>query len=112
MVLKRSRNSRFYNTPLVLYNGIETLHKWVEPSWIRNKPADEFIGTFTVDGSTEGRPDLISSVIYNTPLLDWVIISFNATHYPESNAKSVLNWPISGTVVRYPIEIVVLPTLG
>lgn len=112
MVLRASKNSRFYNTPLAIFNGNETLHKWVEPSWVRNKPADQYIGTFTVDASTEGRPDLISSLLYNTPYLDWVLISFNYTHYPESDAKSVLNWPRVGTIVRYPLDIVVLPTFS
>lgn len=100
--------SRLKTTDEIIVDGKETLGAWDRPSFLVEKPSDEFIATFTVSSALEGRPDLISNQVYGTPLLDWVIISFNAV-YNDNGARDVLNWPKSGDIITYPVDSVVFP---
>lgn len=94
--------SRFSSTEMVIIEGNETYGRWNMPSFLKEQPDDSDIGIFKVTASTECRPDLISQEIYGTPLLDWVLISFN-------NVRNVLNWPKSGDLIEYPVESIVIP---
>lgn len=101
--------SRLDKTAMVVVDGHETHGVWNTPTWLREKPEDNLIFTFNVDNRYEGRPDLISNQIYNTPFLDWVLIAFNAKFYPNSDSRKILNWPRSGDIVRYPASSIVFP---
>lgn len=96
--------SRFQTTDPIIIDGVETFGSWRRPSFLRERPTDDFIGVFQVTSAIEGRPDLISNELYGTPLLDWVLISFN-------NARKALNWPMAGDTIEYPLESIVLPEL-
>lgn len=96
--------SRFQQTPPIIVDGVGTYGAWVQPSFLTNRPNNDQIGVFKVTSAIEGRPDLISHQLYGTPLLDWVLISFN-------NARRSLNWPKAGDIVEYPLDTVVLPEL-
>jgi hypothetical protein len=48
-----------------------------------------------------GRPDLISYMLYKTPRYDWVLIAFN-------NAVDTLNWPPTGLQIKYPVKSVIV----
>jgi hypothetical protein len=94
--------SRYKNTEMILYDGNETLGSWTQPSFIINRPTEDLIGVFRVTSALEGRPDEISNRLYGTPLLDWVLISFN-------NARRSLNWPKTGEIIEYPLRSIVIP---
>jgi hypothetical protein len=96
--------SRFQASQPIIYDGVDTFGTWTQPSFLRERPQEDQIGVFRVTSPLEGRPDLIANQLYGTPLLDWVLISFN-------NARRSLNWPRSGDTIEYPLETVVLPEL-
>lgn len=77
---------------------------WQRPSWLIHRPEHDRIHTYYVTNRTEGRPDLISNEVYNTPYLDWVIVAFN-------NPLENLNWPRAGTTIEYPDDSVVYTEL-
>jgi len=96
--------SRFNQSTPIIVDGVETFGTWTEPSFIRTRPEEDQIGVFRVTSAIKGRPDLISNQLYGTPLLDWVLISFN-------NARRALNWPKAGDSIEYPLDTIVLPEL-
>ena len=96
--------SRYKSTEEILFDGNETIGSWSQPSFIITRPTDDLIGVFRVTSALEGRPDLISNQLYGTPLLDWVLISFN-------NARSALNWPKAGDSIEFPIRSLVIPEI-
>lgn len=96
--------SRFKQTEQIISDGVETFGLWVQPSFLKRRPLEENIGVFRVNTATEGRPDLIANELYGTPLLDWVLISFN-------KARRSLNWPQAGDSIEYPLDTIVLPEL-
>lgn len=96
--------SRFKRTPPTIVDGKETYGRWVKFSFLKIRPAEEFINVFQVTSALEGRPDLISQRVYGTPLLDWVLIAFNGVRDP-------LNWPRAGDIIEYPSDLIVLPEL-
>jgi len=89
------------NTPIIV-DGIKTYGLWNPPPFLdpSYKIPDDQISTFYVDSSTEGRPDIIASIVYGSSYLDWVIIYFN-------NVINPLNWPKAGTTVLYPSNALV-----
>jgi len=95
--------SRFSRTEMIIVDNNETFGVWKTYSFLKQRPRDEDIGVFQVTNDLEGRPDLISFRIYGTPLLDWVLISFN------SAGRNVLNWPRAGDIIEYPVESIVIP---
>jgi len=103
--------SRFRNTPQIIINGEETVGIWNSPTWIQTKPEDRYIGVFKVTNNYEGRPDLISNLLYGTTELDWILIAFNAIHYADAGARMCLNWPKTNDTIRYPLEEIVFPEL-
>jgi len=96
--------SRYRSTEPIFYDDNETLGTWAKPAFLLNRPKEDQIGVFRVTSAVEGRPDKIANQLYGSPLLDWVLISFN-------NARSVLNWPKSGTAIEYPIKSIVIPEI-
>ncbi len=96
--------SRFKQTPPLIYDGVATFGRWVPLSFLTTRPAEENINVFKITPALEGRPDLIANQVYNTPLLDWVLIAFNKVRNP-------LNWPKVGTTIEYPLDTIVLPEL-
>ena len=96
--------SRFQQTEPTIVDGINTFGVWQRPTFLIKRPTEDLIGVFRVTSALEGRPDLISNKLYGTPLLDWVLISFN-------NARRSLNWPMAGDNIEYPLDTVVLPEL-
>lgn len=96
--------SRFKKTAQLIVDGKETFGRWVEPSFLKERPADEDIRVFRVTSQLEGRPDLISHQVYGTSQLDWVLIAFNGV-------RNALNWPMAGDVIEYPSDNVVLPQI-
>ena len=96
--------SRFKNTELVIVDGKETFGNWKSFSFLTTRPSDEFIGTFRVGSDTEGRPDLIAFSIYGIPQLDWVLLAFN-------KVIETLNWPRTGDLIEYPLDVIVFPNL-
>lgn len=101
--------SRFNKTPAIVFDNQETFGAWEKYSWLKERPADKYITTMLVSNQYEGRPDLLSNIIYGTPLLDWVLLSFNAIHNNDKEARNILNWPKSGQVIIYPQDIIVFP---
>ena len=94
--------SRFQLTTPIVYNGVKTYGLWVEPWFITNPellPIAQ-VGIMVVPSSLECRPDAISQLVYGTPYFDWVIIAFNRSF-------DVLNWPRTGTTIKYPLSEVV-----
>lgn len=96
--------SRFKNTERIIVDGAETYGTWNQPLFLTKRPSDDKIGVFRVTSAAEGRPDLIANEVYGTPLLDWVIISFNGV-------RDTMNWPRAGDTIEYPLDSVVLPEL-
>jgi hypothetical protein len=94
--------SRFSQTEAVIINGIETFGRWKRPDFINPDLLDEDqIRTFGVDNEFAGRPDLIATDFYGSPLLEWVVIMFN-------NPQNPIGWPVSGSVIRLPERSLVL----
>lgn len=102
--MKLDEFSRFKRTPPTIVEGKETYGRWVVPTFLKVRPAEEYIRVFQVTSALEGRPDLISNAVYSTPLLDWVLIAFNGVRDP-------LNWPRAGDLIEYPVDTIVLPEL-
>ena len=86
-------DSRFKLTPMVNIDGRIAYGKWVPPAFIANQSTTST--NYIVPSSREGRPDLISNDMYNTPNYYWVIVAFNSPLDP-------LNWPKTGMTIRIP----------
>ena len=99
-----SNHSRFRRQKPIYVNGVETMGRWNEPSWMKQRPDPSNVSTFVVTNDYEGRADKIANFIYGGPTMDWVLIAFNQVREP-------LNWPKTGTVVEYPSGAVVFPSL-
>jgi len=84
--------SRYRNTDMIVVDGVETVGTWNQPSYLLNRPTDNFIGKYYVVNAVEGRPDLIAQAVYGSPELDWVVIAFN-------NPPEILNWPRAGDMI-------------
>ena len=97
-------SSRFKDTPDIIFNGVVTKSSWKKLSILKNEPNPNDYYPFTVTTVLEGRPDLISSEMYQTPFLDWVIISYN-------RANEVFNLPLTGQVIKIPRSELFLPEL-
>lgn len=97
--------SRLFQTPKTVVDGNETFGVWNPPSFIKIRPDENRINRYVVTNATEGRPDNISNILYGTPFLDWVLISFNKIRDP-------LNWPRAGEIIEYPDESLVFPLIS
>jgi hypothetical protein len=101
---KFSFNSRYRQTDKIIVDDIETVGTWSQPSYLVERPSEDYISKYAVTSAVEGRPDLIATELYGTPLLDWVLIAFNGP-------AEVLNWPTVGTTIDYPVKDLVLSEL-
>lgn len=99
---------RFGNTEKTIVDGKETYGLWNQPPWLKEKPDDSDMVSYVVPSNHDGRPDLISYEFYGTPLLSWVIIAFNARFF-HSDARDVLGWPKTGTLLKMPTRSLVYP---
>lgn len=96
--------SRYRKSQLTLVDGVVTVGSWQRPTWAVTRPDAQKIHKYKVPSNYEGRPDLIALELYNSDRLDWVLLAFN-------NVIDVFGWPKAGTVLEYPDESVVFPTL-
>jgi|CXWL01.1.fsa_nt_gi hypothetical protein len=101
--------SRFTLTDDLIVENQESLGIWQQYSWLKKRPSDEFIGALVIQNQFEGRPDQLAYQIYGSPLLYWVLIAFNAIHNNDKLAMLGLNWPKSGQIIIYPLDIIVFP---
>lgn len=101
---KFATNSRYHKTDKIIVDGIETVGTWNQPSYLVERPSDDYILKYSVNNVVEGRPDLIAAQVYGSPLLDWVLIAFNSP-------AEVLNWPTAGTTIDYPTPDLVFSQL-
>ncbi len=99
MPLLIGAHSRLLYMDVVNYKGVETYGRWKPPSFLQERPADEFIGSYTVTAADEGRPDSIAFDLYGSEFLDWILIAFNSA--------TDVNWPPAGSVIKYPIPALV-----
>ncbi len=88
----------------IVVDGVRTYGSWTRPKWLVKRPPSKLIHNYYVNNQFEGRPDIISNQVYNTPHLWWVIVAFN-------NPLESLNWPRVGSIIQYPDESVVFPEL-
>lgn len=85
--------SRYRTTPAMLFDGVETMGVWGQPSYLRQRPSQNLIRKYYVTSAVEGRPDLIANSVYGSPELGWVVIAFN-------RPSEILNWPRAGDVIE------------
>lgn len=97
--------SRLFQTDKTIVDDNETFGIWNPPQFLKVRPEESKISRFRVTTQTEGRPDKIANELYGTPLLDWVLISFNKVREP-------LNWPKAGDTIEYPVESIVFPLIS
>jgi len=76
--------------------GLLTRYSFLDPDNLE----PEQIARLEIRPPLNERPDLIADQVYGIPHLHWVIILFN-------NPRETLNWPLNGTVIRYPVPDVV-----
>ena len=105
MALPFDSGSRFQSTEKLFYKPLDgkatvTYGMWVPPSFLTRTLDSKSVGNYQVISGYDGRPDYVSSVLYGTPYLDWVLIAFN-------KAQDVVNWPAVGTIIQYPLPQVV-----
>ena len=96
--------SRFFKTQQIIFDSETTYGMWSPPSWLLQRPNNSNILKFKVSNKFEGRPDLIANRLYGSPLLDWVIISFN-------NVLNPMGWPKAGEIIECPSDQIVMPDL-
>lgn len=100
MALSYNQFSRFKTTESVLYQGKETISTWKKPSFLTKEISQSLVYSFQVTAEYNGRPDLISNRLYQTPFYDWVLLAFN-------NVTDTLNWPPTGLIIKYPDKTLV-----
>src|SRR5688572_1447345 len=102
-MLELDQVSRYKQTEFISFGGVETLGKWVPPSFLVTRPPEDQIGVFQVTTGVVGRPDKIANILYGDSRLYWVLVSFN-------NVRDI-RWPMAGDLIEYPIEDIVLPAI-
>lgn len=95
--------SRFGLSTPIIFNGVETYglatqFPFLDPNNL--KPTD--ITSLAITPDLAGKPWAIAQKLYNSPVLDWVIVLFNKPLNP-------VGWPAIGTVIKAPSVSVVLP---
>jgi hypothetical protein len=105
MTLAKDPQSRFKLTQSILRDDIETFglmkkHFFLDEANLRI----EQIERVTVSHAQAGRPWVIADDIYNSPVLDWVVVLFNKPLNP-------VNWPPVGAVIKLPTAETVLPNV-
>lgn len=95
--------SRFGLSTPIIFDGVETFglvtpYSFLNPDNL--KPTD--ITSLAITPDLAGKPWAIAQKLYNSPVLDWVIVLFNKPLNP-------VGWPAIGTVIKAPSVSVVLP---
>ena len=93
--------SRYKQTPLVVFDGVETYGTWAQPSWLITRPDESLINKLVITSDIAGRPDTIAYRVYGVSFLDWAIIAFN-------KVLDQFGWPQTGIIIEYPVDTVVL----
>jgi hypothetical protein len=105
MSLINDPHSRFKLTESIYNNGMETIgimkkHFFLDQANL----SDDDIIKVTITPELAGKPWQIANKYYNSPVLDWVVVLFNKPLNP-------INWPHIGTVIKIPVQNVVLPNV-
>ena len=98
--------SRFKDTDLIKsVNGVDTYGLFKKYSFLDqdNVSVDSTI-KIVIDSTLAGRPDLISTKLYSTPIYDWIVIMFNRVQNP-------FEWPKIGDVIKAPSKSIVMGIL-
>lgn len=103
MTIEKEPQSRFNLSTPIIFDGVETFglltqFPFLDPNNLQ--PSD--IVTLTITADLAGKPWAIANQLYNSPVLDWVIVLFNKPLNP-------VGWPKIGTVIKAPSNSVVLP---
>lgn len=98
--------SRFrLSKAVVTTTGAETFALMTKHFFLDSKNLrDDQITSVEITPDLAGKPWAIADKLYNSPMLDWVIILFNRPLNP-------VNWPQIGTVIKAPIQSIVLPNV-
>ncbi|MEM3000617.1 MAG: hypothetical protein QXU32_00675 [Nitrososphaerales archaeon] len=105
MPIAKEPYSRFNLSEPILFNGEATFgmikrYPFLDPANL----SDNQIISVQVTPELAGKPWMIADKLYNSPILDWVIVLFNKPINP-------VNWPHAGTIIKAPTESVVLPNV-
>jgi hypothetical protein len=105
MSIAKEPYSRFRLSQPIINGGIETFgllkkFPFLDPN---NLNQDDVI-TVNITHEFAGKPWAIANSIYNSPVLDWVIVLFNKPLNP-------VNWPHIGSVIKAPVARIVLPNV-
>lgn len=103
---RQNRFSRFSNHPI--YVDAVTKNKFIGKWTPKSFPLSELDRTFQVSAAFEFRPDAISFLFYETPLLAWVICYVNDILNPLDRETGLY----SGRVIRIPDISIIVTTLG
>lgn len=101
----RNPQSRFGKSNPIMVDGFATFGMLTKYPFLN--PANltqEQVTKLTITPDLAGRPDQIAQKLYNSPVLDWVIVLYNKPLNP-------VGWPANGAVISAPVASVVLPAL-
>jgi hypothetical protein len=103
MTIEKDPQSRFSLSTPIVFNGVETFglltqFPFLDPNNLQ--PTD--IVTLKITPDLARKPWAISQMLYNSPVLDWVIVLFNKPLNP-------VGWPAIGTIIKAPAASVVIP---
>lgn len=87
--------SRFKATQTITYEGSITYGVWKPLKVLQKEYDTDDYKIYQVPSNFEGRPDLISDVMFKTPFLDWVLIAYN-------RVKEPFGWPRSNELIKIP----------
>jgi hypothetical protein len=99
--MKYNGYSRFRRTPVTIFSDRETVEHWEKPEFLTVELSESAVNTFVVTANYNGRPDLLSQLLYGSPYYDWVLIAYN-------NVTDTLNWPPTGLQMKYPVSSMVI----
>jgi hypothetical protein len=103
MTIEKEPQSRFNLSTPIMFNGVETFGLLTQfPFLDPNNLEPSQIQNITITPDLAGKPWAIANKLYNSPVLDWVIVLFNKPLNP-------VGWPKNGTVIKAPVVTVVLP---
>ena len=103
--MAQNQQSRFGISDPIIVDGASTYGMLTKYPFLT--PANltqEQVTKLTITPDLAGRPDLIAQKLYNSPVLDWVVVLYNKPLNP-------VGWPANGAVINAPLASVVLPAL-
>jgi hypothetical protein len=105
MSIAKDPHSRFLLSNPIIHNGVEAFGIMTKHFFLdQNNLKDDQIISVEITPDLAGKPWAVANKLYNSPVLDWVIVLFNRPINP-------VNWPYIGTVIKAPIESVVVPNV-